>query len=301
MTVPIRRRPLLLPALAVTACAGLAWPGPMPRLLVPGEAEPGPAAAHLARRLGIAAAAVPGADGLGAAEAMLAAVPGSALLLAPTEALTLAPLRRGTPLPPLTDPLRAVTPLSVQATDPAVLLIPPLPTIDTLRGFLGVARGAEAAPTWHAGPEGEATDLVMRGFLRDAGLGAMARAADLSLPAALEDLARERLSLLAAPLSAALPAARAARARMIAVAARGRVPAAPEVPTGTELGFRQLVQEGTVALFGWRGMAPDLAARVAAEASGPPAERLRDLAALLASERQRMAVLLRDAAPLPPA
>jgi tripartite-type tricarboxylate transporter receptor subunit TctC len=297
-----------------------AWPDRPVRVLVP--VPPGAApdliaretAEHLARRFGqpFPVENRPGGDGLLAAEAMLAARPGEALLVTPAGALTLAPVLR---IPPLAaDPLDALTPIAALASDTFGLFTTPSLPVGSLTDLVAHTRAAGPATlNWFAsvGPP----TLVMRGFLREAGLSEMAFISYRGVPPALADLAAGRLHVLFVPLAGAAPLARDGRAKLMAVASSARAAAAPDTPTGTEAGFPSLLQEGLLGLFGWRGMPPGTAEMLASEAQSAMtalgdrmtargqsarSERLQDLGGLLRSERARLAALARDF-PQPPA
>ncbi|MCB4822377.1 tripartite tricarboxylate transporter substrate-binding protein [Roseicella aerolata] len=310
----------ILPGAPAARAQAPAWPDRPVRLLVP--APPGSApdlvarevAEPLARRFGqpFPVENRPGADGLLAIEAMLAARPGEALLVSFTSALTVSPLLRSPP-PPY-EPLEALLPLAALAADAFGLFAAKDLPGEGLPGLVAEARAAGPARlNWYASPG--APFLAMRAFLREAGLAEMAYVAYRGAPAALADLAAGRLQAALVPLATALPLAREGRARLVATTGRGRAAAVPEVPTAAEAGFPALWQEGMLGLFGWRGMPPALAEALAREAGGAMAaiggrlaargqaarpERLQDFAALLAADRARLGALAREF-PLPPA
>ena len=254
----------------------------------------------------------PGADGLLAVEVMLAAWPGESLLVTPAGALTLAPVLRTPTL--VADPLETLTPIAALASDAFGLFAAPGLPVGTLPDLVAHARAAGPATlNWFVSP-GPPT-LVMRGFLREAGLPEMAFISYRGVPSALADLAAGRLHVLFVPLAGAAPLVRDGRAKLLAVASQARVVAAPDTPTGMEASFPSLLQEGLLALFGWRGMPSPTAEMLASEALSAMAalgdrltargqsvrpERLQDFAGLLRSERARLAALARDF-PQPPA
>lgn len=316
-----RRSALALPALlARPATAQPAWPDRPVRVLVPVPAGAAPdlvareLAEHLARRFGrpFPVENRPGGDGLIGVEAMLAARPGEALLVTATGAVTLVPVLRNPPLP--VDPLEAALPIAALAADGFGLFVAPGVPADSLAGLVAHARAAGPETlNWFAavGPP----TLVMHGFLREAGLSAMTLVTYRGVPPALLDLVAGRLHLLFAPIASGLPLLREGRLRLLATAGRARSAAAPDAPSVAEAGFPALLQEGTIGLFGWRGMPAEIAASLAAEADAamaplgerlvargqaPRPERLRDFAALLAADRARLGALAR-AFPPPPA
>lgn len=305
---------LVLPAVArAQSQAPSPWPDRPVRVFVP--VPPGAApdlvarevADHLSRRLGqpFPVENRPGADGLLGVEALLAARPGEALLVSPAGALTLVPVLRNPPLP--ADPLDTVTPVAGLASDVIGLFAAPDQT-GSLAEVVARARAAGAGRyNWFASPGPPA--LVMRGFLREAGLEAAEHVSYRGVPPALLDLSAGRLQLLFVPLAGALPLVRDGRARLLAVASASRAAAVPETPTGAEAGFPALRQDGLIALFGWRGMPAATAALLAEEAQAAMAsvrdrlaargqvartERLEAFGALLRADRMRLAALARD-------
>ena len=71
---------------------------------------------------------------------------------------------------------------------------------------------------------------------------------------------------------------RAGTAKLLFVTNRDRSPQVPEVPTAAESGYPDLTFEGTVGLYGWRDMPPELRKRIAADVAtivSDPAFRAR--------------------------
>jgi tripartite-type tricarboxylate transporter receptor subunit TctC len=282
-----------------------AWPERRVRLVVP--APPGSSldlvsravAEQLAARWGqpVVVEGRPGADGIPALEAMLAAPPGDALMLANHGLVTVTPLlhpRLGF------DPMAELAPVVDLTADPFGVAVPAALPASDLAGLVAYARERPGVLNYTAPPGPP--------YLAFRGVGA----------AAVAELAAGRLHAMLAPLASLGGAARGGQLRVIAVTGAERAPALPTVPTTTELGFAGFRQEGIHGLFGWKTMPEPLRRRVAVEAAAVVAEpalaerlgnagvKLRRggtperFAALLAEQRDRWATLAHEFGAVPP-
>ncbi|MBV1800414.1 tripartite tricarboxylate transporter substrate binding protein [Siccirubricoccus sp. G192] len=255
----------------------------------------------------------PGADGIPALEAMLAAPPGEALFSTNHGVVTVTPIlhpRLGF------DPMVELAPVVDLTADQFGVAVPAATAPRDLADLIARARERPGALNWTAaaGPP----YLAMRAFLRDAGLD-MAFVGYRGVGAAVvTELIAGRLDAMMVPLASVVGAAREGRLRVVAVTGPERAPALPEVPTSAEQGFPGFRQEGIHGLFGWRGMPEALRARIAAEAAAAVAEpalaeRLRAagllvraggtperFAATLAEQREHWAALAREFGANPP-
>ena len=99
---------------------------------------------------------------------------------------------------------------------------------------------------------------------------------------AYQDLNQGRLHVAGTGVPTLVPHHRAGTAKLLFVTNRERSPQAPEVPTAREAGYPDLTFEGTVRLYGWRDMAAEIKARLAAEVGAiiaDPAFRARAMSA----------------------
>jgi tripartite-type tricarboxylate transporter receptor subunit TctC len=256
----MRRRAALGLALAVGAPRPAGTSGHPSRVVVPVPpgTSPDTAARLLAERLShrrghpLVVENRTGGDGTIGAAAFAQARPGEALFFGMADLLTVAPLAEDR-LP--YDPAGDFVPVSSAATDFFVLSVPSAMPVRTLAGFVDHARARPPGELNWAGPARTAAYPAFRAFLRRAGLE-MSFVAYRGGPQALLDLAEGRVQAVVSTLAAALGAARGGRVRMLATAASGRAPAAPDLPTAAEAGFPDFWVEGLLGLFGWRGM-PD--------------------------------------------
>jgi tripartite-type tricarboxylate transporter receptor subunit TctC len=298
-----------------------AWPERRVRLIVP--APPGSSldlvsravAEQLAARWGqpVVVEGRPGADGIPALEAMLAAPPGDALMLANHGVVTVTLLlhpRLGF------DPMAELAPVVDLTADPFAVAVPAALPVSDLAGLVAYARERPGVLNYTAPPG--PPYLAIRAFLRDTGID-MAFVAFRGVgAAAVAELAAGRLHAMLAPLASLGGAARGGQLRVLAVTGAERAPALPTVPTTTELGFAGFRQEGIHGLFGWKAMPEPLRRRVAVEAAAVVAEpalaerlgnagvKLRGggtperFAALLVEQRDRWTALAREFGAMPP-
>ena len=313
-----------LPCLGASATARAsaeAWPERRVRLITP--ATPGSSldlitralAERLAARWGqpVVVEGRPGADGIPALEAMLAAPPGEALFSTNHGVVTVTPIlhpRLGF------DPMAELAPVVDVTADQFGVAVPAALPARDLAELVAHARRRPGALNWTAaaGPP----YLAMRAFLRDAGLD-MAFVGYRGVNAAtVAEMLAGRLHAMMVPLAPVVGAAREGRLRVVAVTGAERAPALPEVPTSAEQGFPGFRQEGIHGLFGWKAMPGALRARVAAEAAAALAEpglaeRLRGagllvraagtpegFAVTLAEQRGRWAALAQEFGANPP-
>jgi tripartite-type tricarboxylate transporter receptor subunit TctC len=255
--------------------AAAAWPDRPVRLITP--AAPGSSTDVAARLYAERLAAAwggpvvveprPGADGVIAAEAMLGARDGHALLFGPAGVLTVTPLlRERMPFDPATD----IVPLSLVATD--FLCVAASPALEGVTSLSDLLRTAQAKPgliNIAAGLGG--LTLALNAFVRTHRLE-VTTAIYRSPPEAIPDLVSGRLHVLFGPLAPMLPLRRDGRARVLAVTNPERTPAAPDLPTVVDEGFPELEVEGTLGIFGPATMAEEARVRVAAGIVGAAAE-----------------------------
>jgi tripartite-type tricarboxylate transporter receptor subunit TctC len=82
---------------------------------------------------------------------------------------------------------------------------------------------------------------------------------------ALSDLREGRIAVVSTGLTQLLPQAQAGHLKLLTVFNRTRSPQTPNVPTTAELGYPDLVFDGTTGFFGWRDISNELRARIAAD------------------------------------
>lgn len=223
----------------------------------------------------------PGAAGSVAAEAVARSAPDGTTIGFFSSSLAIAAhVARGLPFDPRTD----FTPISLVATVPFVVLVSPDHPARDLRQL---AEALRARPDTRCVTPGAGSFTHLTTVLLTRALGAAAgcEAVHYSDPGqAMADLRAGAVQLYVTAAPSALPAAREGRARALAVTARRRLAAAPEVPTAAAAGLAGFEAEAWWALLGPRGLPEAVAGpleRAAMEAARDPAvaERLRALGA----------------------
>jgi tripartite-type tricarboxylate transporter receptor subunit TctC len=135
-------------------------------------------------------------------------------------------------------------------------------SIDSLDALVRRAKAEPGKLNWAATPG--LPQYAFAGFAKSAGLD-MVQVAYRDFAPALQDLAEGRIGVVSTGLVPLLPLARAGRIKILALTNRARSPAAPDIPTATELGFPSLRAEGFQGFFGWRDMPEALRERIAAD------------------------------------
>lgn len=221
-----------------------------------------------------------GADGIVAAGSFVAARDDHTLLVSIGAPFTIAPLTNDK-LP--YDPVADVTPIcEVSETFLAISASTTLPA-RTLAEVEAYARREPGKLIWTANiglPQ-----LSFSTFVRKAGLDT-ANPTYRDAVSPLNDLVEGRIHIYVTGLATLRGMLQAGRIRAIAVLGRERFPVAPDVPTVVEAGYPHISVSGFTGLFGWKGMAPELRDRIAADlkaaAGADPALPKRFLDAALA-------------------
>ena len=134
--------------------------------------------------------------------------------------------------------------------------------VGSLREFVDLVRANPGKYNW-ATANGTA-DFLMSGFLKSNDLR-MAKVPYRDITQAPNDLAENRIQLLASSLAVVTPLMQAGKIKVLAVTGRQRAPSAPNVPTVIEAGYPALVMESIGGIFGPRGMPLELRERIAAD------------------------------------
>jgi len=167
--------------------------------------------------------------------------------------------------------------------DPATDLVPIAPVIDNFLGvaataqlkvdsLAGLVRAARAQPgklNWAATPG--LPYYILLALQKSAGID-MVQVSYRDFAPAYQDLNQGRLHVAATGVPTLAPHHQAGTAKLLFVTNRDRSPQTPDVPTATEAGYAELTFEGTVGLYGWRGMPASLKERIAADLNAVTAD-----------------------------
>lgn len=247
---PVRRR--ALPALALLGLPKIARAQAFPqrpvRLVTPVPAGVGAEATlrlfadGLSRRLGqpVPVENRPGGDGVVAAMAFLGINDDHKVFASFAGPFTVNPFT----IPNLPYRPEQFAPLTTVAIDHIAIAAAPILQIIDLAQMVDLARRESLA--WASSPGGIA--IAFAGFLAGQGI-ALTRVQYRAVPEMLNDLSEGRLQVAVMPLATALPQARTGRLKLLAVTNATRSPAAPDLATAAEQGFRDYLFEGFVGVF----------------------------------------------------
>ncbi len=291
-TVAVDRRALLTGGLAVAAsfnlpdaprAQGSKWPTQTVRIVVFGSpgGSPDVGARTFAEKLSalwgqpVIVENKPGADGILAVQALLAARDGHTLLYSPSVPYT-TNIYMHDELPYRTDDL---VPISQGAWDFLGLAVAPGLPVTSLSELREHARANPGKLTWSAVPG--SPFIFMTGFLKRQGLD-MRYIAYSAFGPAVGDLSQGRIDLTLLPLAMLVPHSVDGRVRLIAVTNSRRAHAAPDTSTVSEQGEPDLTIDGLHGFYGQKSLTAELRDRIAGDiqrAAREPTvqERLRNL------------------------
>jgi tripartite-type tricarboxylate transporter receptor subunit TctC len=134
--------------------------------------------------------------------------------------------------------------------------------LGTLADFVARAR-AEPGKLNVAAAAGN-SDFLLSGFVKSQGLE-VAKVPYRDIMRGPNDLAEDRIQILASSITIVQALHQAGKIRILAVTSRQRAPTTPEVPTVIEAGFPALQLDSLIGLFGPRGMPDELREKIAAD------------------------------------
>lgn len=201
----------------------------------------------------------PGADGaIGAQEVARAAPDGHTLLMSTNGFAAIPALRK---VPPY-DPIKDFTPVSMVARFSFFLFVNAEVPAKTLPELIGYAR---SHPNELNYATGNPTGIVASNQTLSLAKVTMTHVPYKGEPAAMTDLASNRVQMMFATMTTAGPHVQSGRLRMLATTLPQRSPAFPDVPTMQEAGVPNFAVSSWAALQGPAGMPRELAQRIARE------------------------------------
>lgn len=247
-----------------------------------------------------------GADGaIGAMEVARAAPDGATLLMSTNGFAAVPALRKAPPY----DPHKDFTPISMVARFSFFLFVNSELPVRTMDELIAYARKHPGALNYATGnPTGIVATSQMAAL---AGIK-MVHVPYKGEPAAMTDLATNRVQLMFATMTTAGPHLTAGKLRMLATTLPQRSPAFPDVPTMAEAGFPAFAVASWAALQGPAGLPPATARHLADAVAGvlarpnikeallkqnviPAASTPEELAAYISSQVALYARTLKDA------
>src|SRR6476619_3568322 len=185
----------------------------------------------------------PGADGLVAIQAFLAANDDHTLLASPSGSFTVHPFQyEKLPYTPAD-----LVPLARISNTILAVGVPESMKIGTLAEFVTRARAEPGK--FNAAVVPGITELTFDYFVKTVGLSVQ-KVPYRDIVQAATDVGEGRLQIYMASYAILQPQAQAGRIKTLAVNGRQRAPILPEIPTAIEAGFPSLEVEGLVGLFG---------------------------------------------------
>jgi len=186
-----------------------------------------------------------GGGGTIAAEAVAHAVPDGTTLLAAASSLAVASLL----LPTLGyDPLTDLTPVSLIATYPNIMVVPISSPAHTVAEFIAYAKANRGKISYASGGHGSSLHLAGELFKRTAGIE-MAHVPYRGAAPAFNDLIPGRVDVMFNLVASSLPLVRAGKIRALAITTLERTPVMPELPTVSESGLPGFDVSSWLGLF----------------------------------------------------
>jgi len=200
----------------------------------------------------------PGADGLVAIQAFVAANDDHTLLFAASGSFTVHPYQyEKLPYAPAD-----LVPIARVSNTILATGIPATMKIGTLKEF--VARARVAPGKFNAAVVPGITEFTFDYFVKTEGLS-ITKVPYRDIVQAATDVGEDRIQIMSSSYAILQPQAQAGRIKVIAVNGRERAPILPDIPTAFEAGFPSLEQEGLVGLFGPKSMANELREQIGAD------------------------------------
>ena len=224
----------------------------------------------------------PGGDGIVSIDTFVGAHDDHTLWFGPVGTFTVQPYEHDTlPYDPQTDliPIIGVSEVMLAISASTALNVT---TIDQL-----VARARAQPGKLNAAAAQGIADFLLFGFIKTLDLQ-IAKVPYRDIMQAPNDLAEDRIQVLASSLAVVQALALAGRIKVLALTGKERAPTMPDVPTANEAGYPALTFEAGGGLFGPRGMPDALRERIAADVRSVAADPV--IAARFADTSQMLVV-----------
>ena len=225
----------------------------------------------------------PGADGIAGVSNFVAARDGHTLLFSFAGPISINPLVHAK-LP--YDPVRDLVPIASAVDNFFAIAASTSLNVDSLQAFVDLARRQPGKLNWAA--TAGLPQYIFAALQRSAGIE-VTEVSYRDFAPALQDLGEGRVDILVTAPSVLMPQVKAGKARILMVTNRQRSPLVPDAPTAIEAGYPELLFEGVVGFYGWRGMPEALRDRIshdvlAAARDETMVSRLRDVGVMVRAE-----------------
>jgi tripartite-type tricarboxylate transporter receptor subunit TctC len=204
-----------------------------------------------------------GAGGtIACAQVAKAAPDGYTLVVADNGTQAIAPTLYGNRLQ--YDVFKDFTPITVAATFPSLLLVPPGLPVKTAKEFVALARSKPGKLTYSSAGTGNGSHLTLELFRTAAGGLDMVHVPYKGGAPAVQALLAGEVQLTSVSVNTALPHVLAGKARPIGITSAKRSPALPDVPTFNEAGI-PFEADNWLAILGPAGIPADVVAKLNTE------------------------------------
>jgi tripartite-type tricarboxylate transporter receptor subunit TctC len=175
------------------------------------------------------------------------------------------------------DPEKDLTPISLLASAPQMLVVVPELKVESFRAFIDYARSHPGRLSYGSVGSGSASHLTMELLKNEAGIFAV-HIPYRGFPPAVTDMLAGNIQAMFAIIPGVLPHVKAAKMRGLAVTALKRSALAPEVPSVAELGFPELESLAWIGVLARAGAPTEILERLSRETiRGMRTPEVRDL------------------------
>ena len=162
------------------------------------------------------------------------------------------------------DAEKDLTPISLLASAPQMLVVVPELKLDSFRAFVDYARANPGRISYASVGSGSASHLTMELLKTEAQIYAV-HIPYRGFPPAVTDMLAGNIHAMFAIIPGVLPHVKAGKMKALAVTSLKRSALAPDVPSVAELGFPQLESLAWIGLLAPAGTPPDVLTRLSAE------------------------------------
>ena len=160
------------------------------------------------------------------------------------------------------DPVGAFTPITGVALSNLVFFVPATPPVGSLREFVDLAKKNPKGFAYGTSGIGTSTHLSMVWFESRTGI-ALNHVSYKGLAPVIQDMLGGQLQAAFGAASAVTPQVKAGKLKALAISGSRRAKLLPDAPTFAEAGFEGVDATLLIGLLGPRGIAPELAERIA--------------------------------------
>jgi tripartite-type tricarboxylate transporter receptor subunit TctC len=200
----------------------------------------------------------PGAGGVVGTAAMIKSAPdGLTLSMVSNNHVIYPSVLKSVPFDPVAD----ITPIAVIGATPLVLVINPKVPANNMKELVALFKANPGKYNYASSGNGTILHLAPEMF-KDVTQTFVTHIPYRGVAPMVQDIIAGQVDMGVLALPSAQAHIKAGSMRAICVSAPARIPAAPDIPTSTELGYPGYMVEGWIAVVGPKGMAPELVKRI---------------------------------------